>query len=154
MFSIYSNFYPEGRARKKMDELERLLEIAKSNYTQLGGRLSEDRRRIREDRDSKRCVRITWYVTCLLYSLKFIDSERGQWQRVYDLFHYKGGFSWRSLSLGAQIALTAAAIVTAVAFACEALCSIAVALRIEVFPKNTTPRRFYVRHITSDYYEF
>ena len=46
-----------GRARKKMDELERLLEIAKSNYTQLGGRLSEDRRRLREDRDSKRCVR-------------------------------------------------------------------------------------------------
>ena len=58
-----------GRARKKMDELERLLDIAKSNYTQLGGRLSEDRRRLREDRDSKRCVR----SLCLrmLLSVKF-----------------------------------------------------------------------------------
>lgn len=39
-----------------MDELERLFEIAKNNYTQLGGRLSEDRRRLKEDRENKRLV--------------------------------------------------------------------------------------------------
>ena len=64
-----------GRARKKMDELERLLEIAKSNYTQLGGRLSEDRRRLREDRDSKRCVRI-------LCSSMFLIVKSVVWQLV------------------------------------------------------------------------
>ncbi len=37
-----------------MEELERLYEIAKNNYTQLGGRLSEDRRRLKEDRENKR----------------------------------------------------------------------------------------------------
>ena len=37
-----------GRCRKKLDELERLLEIAKKNYVQLGGKLAEDRRRLKE----------------------------------------------------------------------------------------------------------
>lgn len=45
---------PSGRARKKMEELERLLEIAKKNFLQLGGRLSEDRQRLKQDRDSRR----------------------------------------------------------------------------------------------------
>lgn len=45
-----------GRARKKMDELERLLEVAKRNYVQFGGRLTEERRRLREDRDHLRAV--------------------------------------------------------------------------------------------------
>ena len=35
----------------KMDELERLLEVAKRNFVQLGGSLEEDRRRLREMRD-------------------------------------------------------------------------------------------------------
>ena len=43
-----------GRSRKKLDELERLLEVAKKNYVQLGGKLAEDRRRLKEDRDSRR----------------------------------------------------------------------------------------------------
>ena len=40
-----------GRAKMKMDELERLLEVAKRNFVQLGGSLEEDRRRLREMRD-------------------------------------------------------------------------------------------------------
>ena len=44
----------KGRARKKLDELERLLEVAKKNYVQLGGQLSEERKRLKEDMDSKR----------------------------------------------------------------------------------------------------
>ena len=44
----------KGRAHKKVVELERLLEVAKKNYGQLGGRLSEDRKRLKEDRDSQR----------------------------------------------------------------------------------------------------
>lgn len=40
-----------GRAKKKVEELERLLEIAKKNYTQLGGRIIEDRKRLQEIRD-------------------------------------------------------------------------------------------------------
>ena len=43
-----------GRSRKKLDELERLLDIAKKNYTQLGGKIAEDRRKFREDRDLRR----------------------------------------------------------------------------------------------------
>ena len=70
---MFNVFILSGRARKKMDELERLLDIAKSNYTQLGGRLSEDRRRLREDRDSKRCVR----SLCLrvFRNVKFVVSQ-------------------------------------------------------------------------------
>ncbi|KAL3846546.1 hypothetical protein ACJMK2_017525 [Sinanodonta woodiana] len=40
-----------GRAQKRVEELERLLEIAKKNYTQLGGRLEEDRKRLKDIRD-------------------------------------------------------------------------------------------------------
>jgi ankyrin repeat domain-containing protein 42 len=44
----------KGRARKRVEELERMLEVAKGNYVQLGGKIAEDRRRLKEDRDSKR----------------------------------------------------------------------------------------------------
>ena len=53
-FCLFSSC--QGRAKKKMDELERLLEIAKKNYVQFGGRLGEDRRKLKEDRDNKRLV--------------------------------------------------------------------------------------------------
>jgi hypothetical protein len=41
----------KGRARRKVEDLERLLEIAKRNYTQLGGTLPEDRKRLQTIRD-------------------------------------------------------------------------------------------------------
>lgn len=44
------------RAKEKLEELERLLQIAKKNYTQLGGRLSEDRKRLQEIRDKDKLV--------------------------------------------------------------------------------------------------
>lgn len=44
------------RAKEKLEELDRLLEIAKKNYTQLGGRLSEDRKRLQEIRDKDKLV--------------------------------------------------------------------------------------------------
>ncbi|XP_041370162.1 ankyrin repeat domain-containing protein 42-like [Gigantopelta aegis] len=47
----------KGRAKKRMNELERLLEIAKRNYTQLGGRLTEDRKRIKDTRDKDHTIR-------------------------------------------------------------------------------------------------
>ena len=45
-----------GRARKKIDELDRLLEIAKNNFRQLGGKLNEDREKAREIKESERWV--------------------------------------------------------------------------------------------------
>ena len=45
-----------GRAKLRVEELERLLEIAKKNFVQLGGTLSEERRRIREMRDKDQWV--------------------------------------------------------------------------------------------------
>ncbi|KAK7090405.1 ankyrin repeat domain-containing protein 42-like [Littorina saxatilis] len=46
----------KGRAKLRVDELERLLEIAKKNFVQMGGSLSEDRRRIREMRDKDHTI--------------------------------------------------------------------------------------------------
>ena len=51
------------RAKEKLEELERLLEIAKKNYTQLGGRLSEDRKRLQEIRDKDKLVVLLDQVT-------------------------------------------------------------------------------------------
>ncbi|ELU06087.1 hypothetical protein CAPTEDRAFT_176081 [Capitella teleta] len=51
-----------GGAKKKVDELERLLEIAKKNFSQMGGKLAEDRQRLKQDRDCQRSVS-TGYVT-------------------------------------------------------------------------------------------
>ncbi|XP_022084879.1 ankyrin repeat domain-containing protein 42-like [Acanthaster planci] len=45
-----------GRALKRVEELERLLGIAKQNYHQLGGRLDEDREMRRRDRESERVI--------------------------------------------------------------------------------------------------
>ena len=61
-----------GRCRKKLDELERLLDIAKKNYVQLGGKLAEDRRKLKEDRDSKRYDR-----RAFCFPLKFVTIQRG-----------------------------------------------------------------------------
>ncbi|KAG2456655.1 ANR42 protein, partial [Polypterus senegalus] len=48
----------EGRMRafKKIEDLERLLEIAKSNYRQLGGILEEDRKKRRETTEAERTI--------------------------------------------------------------------------------------------------
>ncbi|KAK1168202.1 ankyrin repeat domain-containing protein 42-like [Acipenser oxyrinchus oxyrinchus] len=48
----------EGRMRayKKIEELEQMLEIAKSNYRQLGGILEEDRRKLKEVKEAERKV--------------------------------------------------------------------------------------------------
>lgn len=43
-----------GRARKKIDDLEGLLEIAKNNFRQLGGKLREDTQKARELKESER----------------------------------------------------------------------------------------------------
>nr|XP_039250501.1 ankyrin repeat domain-containing protein 42-like [Styela clava] len=45
-----------SRAHTKMERIERMLKIAKSNYKQLGGELEEDRRRLREDEKNKRTI--------------------------------------------------------------------------------------------------
>ncbi|MBN3308856.1 ANR42 protein, partial [Amia calva] len=49
----------EGRMRayKKIEEIERLLEIAKSNYRQLGGILEEDRKERKEQREAARTIK-------------------------------------------------------------------------------------------------
>ena len=46
----------KGRAKKKMEELERLLEVAKRNFQQMGGRLAEDRERQRGEREQNRTI--------------------------------------------------------------------------------------------------
>ncbi|CAH1780621.1 unnamed protein product [Owenia fusiformis] len=45
-----------GRAKKKLDELERLIEIARKNFSQLGGKMKEDRKKIQEDRENVRTI--------------------------------------------------------------------------------------------------
>ncbi|XP_052782421.1 ankyrin repeat domain-containing protein 42-like isoform X1 [Mya arenaria] len=45
-----------GRARRKVEDLERLLEVAKRNYTQLGGTLPEDRKRLQTIRDKDKTI--------------------------------------------------------------------------------------------------
>ncbi|XP_052258564.1 ankyrin repeat domain-containing protein 42-like [Dreissena polymorpha] len=45
-----------GRARRKVEDLERLLEIAKKNYTQLGGSLPEDRKRLQTIKDKDKTI--------------------------------------------------------------------------------------------------
>ena len=43
-----------GRAMRKVEELERMLDIAKENFRQLGGELAEDRRKHKQIQESKR----------------------------------------------------------------------------------------------------
>ncbi|CAK8690548.1 unnamed protein product [Clavelina lepadiformis] len=45
-----------SRAYRKIEDLERLLEIAKSNFHQLGGELAEDRQKHKEEQESKRAI--------------------------------------------------------------------------------------------------
>ena len=44
----------KGRAKRKMDELQRLLDTAKMNYQQLGGELEEDKMKHEEQKESAR----------------------------------------------------------------------------------------------------
>ncbi|XP_067039785.1 ankyrin repeat domain-containing protein 42-like isoform X1 [Acropora muricata] len=46
-----------GRAKRKIDELAHLLDVAKMNYRQLGGVLDEDQKKQEEDRESARVIR-------------------------------------------------------------------------------------------------
>jgi len=39
---------------RKVEELERMLDIAKDNFRQLGGELAEDRRKHKETQENKR----------------------------------------------------------------------------------------------------
>jgi len=45
-----------GRAKRKIDELAHLLDVAKMNYRQLGGVLDEDQKKHEEERESARSV--------------------------------------------------------------------------------------------------
>lgn len=46
-----------GRAKRKIDELAHLLDVAKMNYRQLGGVLDEDQKKLEEERESARVIR-------------------------------------------------------------------------------------------------
>lgn len=46
-----------GRAKRKIDELAHLLDVAKMNYRQLGGVLDEDQKKHEEERESARSVK-------------------------------------------------------------------------------------------------
>uniref|UniRef100_A0A0B6ZR97 Uncharacterized protein n=1 Tax=Arion vulgaris TaxID=1028688 RepID=A0A0B6ZR97_9EUPU len=45
-----------GRAKVKMDEVARLLEVARKNYLQLGGSIEEDRKRLKEIKDKDETI--------------------------------------------------------------------------------------------------
>ena len=47
-------FRSVGRAKRKIDELTHLLDVAKMNYRQLGGVLDEDQKKQEEERESAR----------------------------------------------------------------------------------------------------
>nr|CAB3221789.1 ankyrin repeat domain-containing protein 42-like [Phallusia mammillata] len=55
--SVKSKKASRGRALKKVENLERLLRIAKDNYRQLGGELPEDRKKLREERENDRHIK-------------------------------------------------------------------------------------------------
>ena len=51
----------QGRAKRKIDELAHLLDVAKMNYRQLGGVLDEDQKKQEEERESARLeAKTTW----------------------------------------------------------------------------------------------
>ena len=49
-------YFVIGRAMRKVDELKHLLDIAKMNYRQLGGKLEEDEKEQQEQRETARSV--------------------------------------------------------------------------------------------------
>ena len=54
-------FLFQGRAKRKIDELAHLLDVAKMNYRQLGGVLDEDQKKQEEERESARLeAKTTW----------------------------------------------------------------------------------------------
>ena len=55
------SFFFQGRAKRKIDELAHLLDVAKMNYRQLGGVLDEDQKKQEEERESARlAAKATW----------------------------------------------------------------------------------------------
>ena len=55
------SFFFQGRAKRKIDELAHLLDVAKMNYRQLGGVLDEDQKKQEEERESARLeAKATW----------------------------------------------------------------------------------------------
>ena len=52
-FCLHLSFVT-GRAKRKIDELAHLLDVAKMNYRQLGGVLDEDQKKHEEERESAR----------------------------------------------------------------------------------------------------
>ena len=52
--AIFQLFLGAGRAKRKIDELAHLLDVAKMNYRQLGGVLDEDQKKHEEERESAR----------------------------------------------------------------------------------------------------
>jgi len=56
------------RAKKKMEELEKLLEIAVNNYIQLGGSVTAGQRKQHENKNTKRCS--VHFYTVLCYGIQ------------------------------------------------------------------------------------
>jgi len=54
-----------------VEDLERLLEVAKKNYTQLGGTLPEERRRLQTIRDKDKYVH-----SSLLHLCKYVQLAK------------------------------------------------------------------------------
>lgn len=61
LIAIFLRVFPfrglPGRAKRKIDELAHLLDVAKMNYRQLGGVLDEDQKKHEEERESARLVK-------------------------------------------------------------------------------------------------
>jgi len=56
VFDEKSKKASRSRAKRKVEDLERMLDIAKDNFRQLGGELSEDRRRLQEKKELERQI--------------------------------------------------------------------------------------------------
>nr|XP_014347404.1 PREDICTED: ankyrin repeat domain-containing protein 42 isoform X2 [Latimeria chalumnae] len=63
------------RAYKKIEELERLLEIAKSNYTQLGGILEEDRKKRKEEKEAERFSILRHFSICFTRTIHELQAQ-------------------------------------------------------------------------------
>ena len=56
-----------------MDELKRLLDVAKMNYQQLGGKLKEDKLKQEEEKESARYI--TFFSTLAKRETKFVITN-------------------------------------------------------------------------------
>lgn len=75
-----------GRARKKIDELDRLIEVAKNNFRQLGGKLEEDREKAREIKESERypvaiysAFTVCYLTACNTYTAELTTEINLSW---------------------------------------------------------------------------